>query len=248
VESLVRAGATDVRIFAEPESYLGDVINRPNITVIQRPFRFGAWHNWLAMANQLLEESSATLIMTVQDDTVFAPGALRYAADHWCELLDVGFLSLYTPKHYQLKWLVKRGDRTLRHAANEEEAARFAAKLPGGYYEKYVWPEGINRIRTRALWGTCAVIFPREVLRQALKTRIAAKWKGVASRRKRVREPWEIANVDTAIGRMMNQLRRSMYFVNPAMAQHIADVSAIGHGGRGGRREAMHVVKELEGV
>lgn len=249
VDSLLTAGATDVRIFAEPNSDLSNVANHPSpLTIVQRAERFGAWRNWRAMCRQLLAESAAPLVMTIQDDTVFAPDALQYLAEHWCELRDVGFVSLYTPAHYQRKWLVKRRGRTLRHVTSEAEARNRAEKLKGGTWEKYEYPLGINRIRTRSLWGACALIFPREVLAEAIDLRVSEQWKGVTSTHRREREPWEVANVDTVIGHAMNAMKRCMYFINPALAQHIAHVSSIGHGGLGGRRQALKVCDSLSGA
>lgn len=104
----------------------------------------------------------------------------------------------------------------------------------------YKRPPGIHRIRTRSLWGVCAVVYSRELLQKIVNHPLIEKWKGAPPRRnkeqfyrKRTKDPSLIANSDTAIGKIMNRLKRPMYFVNPSPARHIATVSSINHGGNG---------------
>jgi len=104
-------------------------------------------------------------------------------------------------------------------------------------------PPGINRIRTRALWGACALIWDPAVLREALDSELAQRWLG-ASPRSRKKSVWEkrrqnphmIQNSDTAIGHIMNRMEREMYFVDPSPVRHISEESTVGHGGNRGRR------------
>jgi hypothetical protein len=104
---------------------------------------------------------------------------------------------------------------------------------------------GINRIHTKALWGACALIWPREVLEKVMQHELIEGWLGAPlktmsaweeRKRKRKEEPWTIQNSDTGIGKIMNRMGRSMWFVDPSPVQHIAKYSAINHGGNEGRR------------
>ena len=55
-------------------------------------------------------------------------------------------------------------------------------------------------------------------------------------KKKRQKEPWRIQNSDTAIGKLMNRMERTMWFCDPSPVQHISLTSATGHGGNKGRR------------
>ena len=79
--------------------------------------------------------------------------------------------------------------------------------------KKNLKPPGVHKVITRSLWGACALVFPR-----------------------RKDNPSLIANSDTAIGKLMNWNKYTMWFVDPSPVQHIARFSAIGHGGNEGRR------------
>lgn len=109
----------------------------------------------------------------------------------------------------------------------------------------YKKPPGIFRVRTRSLWGACALVFHREALESAITHPIARNWLGARPKTKRTREqtylsrkqnPHKIANSDTAIGKAMNARKLPMWFINPSPAQHIARFSTISHGGNEGRR------------
>jgi hypothetical protein len=55
-----------------------------------------------------------------------------------------------------------------------------------------------------------------------------------------------VQNSDTAIGKILNRMRRPMYFVDPSPVQHIATHSAIGHGGNDGRRNAIRIADHAQ--
>jgi hypothetical protein len=94
---------------------------------------------------------------------------------------------------------------------------------------------GVVSVKTSSLWGTLAVVWPRDVLQQVVSHPIAKTWQGVSKKQK---EPHEIKNVDTLIGKVLNKLKKDMYFINPSPVTHIAERSTIGHGGNKGRRNA----------
>lgn len=107
---------------------------------------------------------------------------------------------------------------------------------------------GVNRIRTRSLWGACALVWRPHVLQQFINHKIAKSWAGARPRsgnqgviESRRANPHTIANSDTAIGKIANGIGMSMYFVDPSPVTHIARHSTIGHGGNDGRRNAYRI-------
>lgn len=164
-------------------------------------------------------QTNAEFILTVQDDAYFHPDSKAFLdAIVWPS--DAGFISLYTPKHYS------------------------DGRQPG-----------LNRIRTSSLWGACALAWRRESLEQVIAHTIAHSWCGVppksaatrsAVMERRKRQPDTIANSDTAIGRILNAMGLSMYFVDPSPVQHIAPVSSISHGGNEGRRNCSRCADHRE--
>lgn len=183
---------------------------------IANPQRLGVWHNWLASCYSALA-SDADFILTVQDDSVFHPDSREFIElIQWPK--NAAFVSLYTPKHYS-----KGRDKKFR-------------------------PVGINRIVTRSLWGACALVWRPDVLRRVVYSDIAKRWAGARPRsgnvsviERRRNNPETIANSDTAIGKIANDLGLSMYFVDPSPVSHIARYSTIGHGGNDGRRNAYRI-------
>jgi hypothetical protein len=126
---------------------------------------------------------------------------------------NCGFVSLYTPKHYSI-----RADNTLR-------------------------PLGVNKIVTKSLWGACALVWHRDVLRKVIDTPTCKYWLGAKPKsgsksviENRKNNPSSIANSDTAIGKAINRLGLFMYFVDPSPVHHISKYSTISHGDNTGRR------------
>jgi hypothetical protein len=153
--------------------------------------------------------------MTVQDDSLFHPDSKIFSESILWPDQHCGFVSLYTPSHYTLKPKSKTEDK----------------------------PVGVNRVWTKSLWGACALIWPREVLEKVVDHQVAQTWLGAKPRsgkktviQKRKDNPNMIANSDTAIGTIMNKMKRTMYFVDPSPVEHIAVHSTISHGDNKGRR------------
>lgn len=222
VESLRVAGWEPV-VVAEPSSEPTDC------QTVWNDSRQGVWHNWLTSCEIALS-TRAKRILTVQDDSFFHPDS-RKLLDTISWPPDVGFVSLYTPKHYTLM-------------------------------NKRLQPVGIRRVRTKSLWGACALAWDADVLRKVVNHGIAKRWLGASPRRrvkvkgkwvrrtrkqiqsiydKRKKEPHMIANSDTAIGKVCNAMRLGMYFVDPSAVSHIAVNSACGHGDNSGRRNAYRL-------
>lgn len=104
-------------------------------------------------------------------------------------------------------------------------------------------PVGVNKIRTKSLWGACALLWSRSALSDVIDTPTARNWLGAQPKSRsasviesRRSNPSTIANSDTAIGKAMNRLELGMYFVDPSPVHHIARFSTISHGDNTGRR------------
>ena len=184
-----------------------------NALTIRNETKRGVWHNWLYSCRYALANSDADIIMTVQDDALFHPDSFAYAEKVLWPSEDAGFVSLYTPKHYTIK------------------------------KNKELRPVGVNRIFTRSLWGSCAVIWDRRVLEAVINTDRAKNWIGVHPKsnkaeilQRRRDNPHLINNSDYAIGDIVRRLKRSMWYVDPSPVSHISKHSTINHGGNKGRR------------
>lgn len=226
IESM-RVCGWDPIVFAEPGSTEIDA------RTIWNSEKLGVWHNWIKSAKWCIENTAAEYILTVQDDSLFHQDSKAFVEQVLWPREDAAFVSLYTPKHYTI----------IKNTAKLREP-------------------GVNRIYTRSLWGACALVWPRDVLKLVVNHKIAKAWAGAAPKRtviesgkkrrrrkseidsiyqKRSENPSTIANSDTAIGKIVNSLDRSMWFIDPSPVQHIARFSTIGHGGNDGRRNAWRI-------
>lgn len=222
LDSLITAGWYDPVVFAEPGS---DV--PPGVNVTQNETKRGCWHNWYYSAKYMLEKTTASIIMTVQDDSLFHPDSREFVEKHclW-PTKDTGIVSLYTAAHYsELKPDIQR-------------------------------PTGINHVYTKCWWGTCAVVWKRETLQAVVDHEISRTWLGLSPkvlfderknpelRKERVdkyyaarrENPSLINNSDYVAGHVLNQLKLKMFFVDPSPVQHVSRVSTLKHGGNSGRR------------
>lgn len=211
VESVnsIRSAGWEPIVFAEPGSTVTDC------RTVENGERKGVWHNWLHSARWCINNTDAELILTVQDDSVFHPECKTFVESILWPDKSCGFISLYTPKHYSFG-----ANNVLR-------------------------PKGVNRIPTRSLWGACALLWDRRVLKAVVNHPIAKSWQGVPPNNRRTRasvmakrkkNPFLIANSDTAIGKVLNALKRPMYFIDPSPVSHVAEHSTINHGGNSGKR------------
>lgn len=215
-------------VFAEPGSprILAGADWQLDLPWVQRPHRLGAWHNWYAMVQELLAAAPhADWILTLQDDAQLAPRTREFLEDEWlgCDS-GVGLVSLYTPAHYARSWLLWTADGVLQADMTDERLARTLARRKRWRLEAQDRPPGPFQIVTRNLWGAVALAFPRRALEQLVAHPTARNWRGA---RHTHRDPADVANVDTAIGRCLDSLGLSMWFYQPSLAQHIAPVSSL---------------------
>lgn len=113
-------------------------------------------------------------------------------------------------------------------------------------YDREKWHkgrEGWYWVNTEYLWGACAMMFHRDVLRELVDHRKAQNWRGVRRRSNGSvqREDHQVQNVDTAVSIVLKRMSKRIYFCNPSLSQHIGVVSATGHGGASGNRSARTV-------
>lgn len=223
LDSMLIAG-WNFQVFAEPGNYTFLNEEYRHKTIFHKE-RKGVWWNWIESCRWALENTDSNIIMTVQDDSVFHPDSKSMVEQFMWPAENVGFISLYTPKHYSTKMHLKsRPER----------------------------PLGLNQIATKALWGSCALVWPRKVLEEVMQHELIEGWLGAPLKTKsawkerqiqRAKEPWTIQNSDTAIGKIMNRMGRSMWFMDPSPVQHVAQYSAINHGGNKGRRNCGRCAK-----
>lgn len=205
--TLTASIATMRRAGWEPVVFAEPGATRSNAHTIVNPSRLGVWRNWLASAEYALANTSAKRILTVQDDSLFHPDSKAFVdAIDW-PARNAAFVSLYTPKHYSKGRSV-----------------------------------GINRVKTRSLWGACALVWDRQALAKVVRHETARTWLGASPKsgqgvyQKRRDNPDTIANSDTAIGKVINSIGMSMWFIDPSPVYHAAEYSTINHGGNDGRR------------
>jgi len=212
IASLHAAGFDNVVAFAEPES---EPLSCKTIT---NKVRLGVWSNWVQSVRYALT-TDADVIITVQDDADFHPDSREFLESILWPAANCGFVSLYIPKHYTID--------------------------KNGSYK----PPGVYRVVTNSLWGAVALAFPRAVLERALKHTLIKEWRGVPPKkcnmaswtRARLKNKAIIQNSDTAIGKIMNSMGKTMWFVDPSPVSHIGSHSSIGHGDNTGRRNAIRI-------
>lgn len=141
-------------------------------------------------------------------------------------------------------------DDSLFHPESKMFADQLAWPIDAGFVSFYTpkhysigKTRGVNKIRTKSLWGACALLWSRSALQAVTDTPTARNWLGAQPKSKsasviegRRNNPSTIANSDTAIGKAMNRLGLGMYFIDPSPAHHIARFSTISHGDNTGRR------------
>jgi len=207
--------------------------------------------------NPTLERCVRSVRRTGWEPVVFAePGSIETTCETVANEERLGvWHNWYAMAKYALgtgaKYIVTLQDDIVIHPDTFEYAAEVIDNYEGFlslYTSKkygYRRDPGIIRIRTKSLWGACALIFHREALEQVVTHPIAKEWLGARPKTKCTREatyegrranPHKVANSDTAIGKCMNARKLPMWTVNPSPARHIATHSTISHGGNQGRR------------
>jgi hypothetical protein len=157
------------------------------------------------------------------------------------------------------RWALENTDAELILTVQDDSVLHHESRE---YVEAIDWPEraafvslytpkhygngagGLKRVKTRSMWGACALVWRRNVLEQVISHKIARNWLGVPPRGRIARQVMAkrrdntalVQNSDTAIGRIVNAMRLDMYFVDPSPVTHVAEFSSINHGGNRGKR------------
>jgi hypothetical protein len=209
LESLELAGLEPV-VFAEPGSTKTD---RPTV---QNENRLGVWFNWLQSARWALESGADTIYM-FQDDMITHPESVDLINSiTWPK--DAGYVSLYTPKHYQ--FTKTRELRKKMYTIKTGSMWGATAMV----FKRDVLKQLIDHPKCMD-WCGCK---PR------------TNPEGYKERRRA--QPWTIQNSDYIIGLVLQMyLRYKLYYFNPSPSYHCSRYSAIGHGGNSGRRNAYYI-------
>lgn len=203
LDSIYRCGWEPI-VFAEPDS-----VTVEGYQYVYNSEKLGAFHNWLKTMRASLD-TDAKYILSVQDDSLFHPDSKKLIEQLMWPNNRVGFISLYTAKHYS------------QNLSGEMK------------------PVGLNRLITSSLWGACALVFPRNVVEQILEHPLTNNWMGVPPRnlsdaekyrlqQEKKDKPYLIQNVDTLIGQVLNGIGLEMWCIDPSPVKHIAVYSSIGH-------------------
>ena len=207
LRSLFEAGlfGSRVTVFAEPGSFL---VEQPTAAHLwQNLLRRGNFGNWKNMAGVLCRDADdqrEKYILTAEDDIFLSPEAIPRAAAILEKLTaeneNIGCLCLYSSRKYQLL----AAGRSIFSLSKQE-----------------LW-----RARSVGLEGACALAWPVNSLKAVLESKTVQEWRGGALLPFPEGSP-EIAHVDTCIGHALNELGLNPYFMNPCLADHVGEVSAV---------------------
>lgn len=242
LRSLAAAGAKNAYVFAEPDTDLACLNSVPSscaVSLTKRVDRRGNFRNWMEAAKTMLATKHEYILMA-EDDVLFGKTSLGDALEVFPRLENAGFLSLYTPTHYQMEWqLTAASGELLGRYETEDVAVRRAIKLPGSHVRIYEYPEGIMSPKIDSLFGALALLFHRDILAKVVEHDIAKEWKD----RYRQLSSKNLACVDSCIGEIMNVLHLKMWYFNPGRAQHIGEVSCVNPDfGLSARRKSLKVL------
>lgn len=214
-------------VFAEPESW--DMLDKDHLDAGRLYYhwhenkeRLGPWRNFNYSSKELLKFLDADFFLMVEDDVVFVPGVREFVYEkvlpYWPK--NTGMISLYTPSHY---------------SERQKPGTQFRVSFNNGPND--------------SMWGACAMLFSRQTLKKFLINRLVDNWKGannsIHQKPINEREPWEIKNTDTLVGKVLMEQRRSVYYFHPSLCQHVSPVSSIGNLNDTGKRAASCVVDDF---
>ncbi|HEX7375605.1 MAG TPA: hypothetical protein VF278_00760 [Pirellulales bacterium] len=99
LNSLISAGWTTPRLFAEPHTRLPE--SSTALAISWRDGKLGAFPNWyLGLSELFLREPLADAYLICQDDALFAAGSREYLERTLWPAADLGVVSIYTPTHW----------------------------------------------------------------------------------------------------------------------------------------------------
>lgn len=200
-DSLAKAGAKRVHVFAEPGTDSSVIAPETpgtcSFVVENHLKRKGNWFNWLYAATECCWLSRRYFdwsVLICEDDVVFSDQAISKSEEILRDLCfeddNVGFLALYTSSMYQNRMTKPVEARDLK-----------------------------------SMWGACALLFESESLERIIDSERASRWRGIADCCE-YGSP-DTQHADHAIGDACIDLGLRGYFMRPCLAQHIGEVSSL---------------------
>lgn len=199
VASVLRAGFSDLTICAEPGTCVCDW-RAQGLPVVIHGRRLGQWSNFIFSLRHLLQiRPDAPLLCTVEDDVVFCRGVAELLRLHRWPSERCGCLQLYTSAHYD------------RYPQSQRSRLEPADALD--------------------LLGACALVFSRPAAQCLVDWADDYGWRGhvyesVAAAQT---DPADKEGADTYVGEVLTYRGYEIWMHNPSLAQHIGDVSTLGH-------------------
>lgn len=89
---------------------------------------------------------------------------------------------------------------------------------------------GIDR-RGKMILGLCAAIYPRHIAEKLVSDEYSKDWRGCHAQQGYVDDPVKKKAADTWVAESLKKMNKKVYHYRPSLAQHVAETSAIGHGG-----------------
>ncbi len=120
---------------------------------------------------------------------------------------------------------LKIADSELTRLELAGEPVGFLALYTSSIYQRAI-PEGTHYYKATSLWGACALAWPVESLKLVLDHPVSKKWRGLMSNPPPLGHP-DICHADTCIGNVIIKLGLKTFFMNPAVCQHIGEVSSL---------------------
>ena len=180
--------------------------------------KFGNFGNWIQTARDILENTTAEVIMICEDDILIAPNIRHFVEEQLWPSTDCGVVSLYCPAMTQYRTTVRGLNET-----------RIKLREPMGSMENLV--------------GALALLFLPAVLRSIVYDDSVHGWRGSHSQSRDSRTKlWERKAIDTWIGRTILKLGYKAYHFYPSLVEHAGDVSSMGHSGNHNVRSARSFV------
>lgn len=237
-ESMQAAGFDPI-ICAEPNT-----VTPPGAPVFFNEKRKGNFHNYLGLCRRLLADfPDANVLVTAQDDALFHPDSKTFTETVLWPSDKVGFINLYTAKHYT----VVKGEMLpvgVRRVETNALWGDLGLVWPRASLEAFVnHPIAVNWKGTpgdladfaRAVQHSVKNVNPylRDLIRSGKGVSVRKSPRGARL------SPYPRGS-DHGTGMVMNALGLEMWFVDPSPVSHIALFSTIpGHGDNTGRRNCF---------
>lgn len=207
----INAAGWKPHVFAEPGSTPSN-----DYDTLTWESRQGLWRNWLAAVDFGLK-SEAEYILTVQDDCLMHPDT-KALVDCIPEPRRMGYLSLYTPSHYQ----EDQNGNPIRGIYTVEVASMWGALAL--LFHRDTLKQIVTDQRAIHWLG------------------IKPKGASINWREEQKAHPERIKNSDYIIGSIVSySLAKLLYYVSPSPCYHSASISSVGHSGNTGKRNAKYI-------